>query len=42
MIVRLRWWWSLRVAAHRSARAGSDISAALAHRELDRIRYRRP
>jgi hypothetical protein len=42
MINRLRWWLAYRVAARRSAHAGTVVAYALARREQDRIRYRRP
>lgn len=42
MIIRLRWWVSYRMAAHRAYHAGTVTAAALARRERDRIRYSRP
>jgi hypothetical protein len=42
MIHRIRWWLAYRVAVRRAARARTVTAYALAHREQDRIRYRRP
>lgn len=41
-MIRLRWWWSYRVAARRVAHARTGIAYALARREVERIRYMRP